>query len=176
MIGASGCRSLWWADPLCPGRPAIRCGTGSLSAGRTANRRWAIRSTAARARGPLQLCLVPPRRSGAGSAAPAYRRRRPSIFQRGSTGPAASRCARADAGRRLHAAGAVAASAPSGIGASSYRISAIKHSCGARVMTPLIESKVPMNGPSGFPTSVAGKSMIRLIDVKVAADQQQRRR
>ena len=32
-----------------------------------------------------------------------------------------------DAGRRLHAAGAVPASAPSGIGASSYRISAIKH-------------------------------------------------
>ena len=32
--------------------------------------------------GALQLCLVPPRRSGAGSAAPADRCRRPSIFQR----------------------------------------------------------------------------------------------
>ena len=48
--------------------------------------------------GSLQLCLVPPRRSGAGSAAPAYRRRRPSIFHRCSTGPAASRRARAHAG------------------------------------------------------------------------------
>ena len=47
----------WRTWPNCPASPAICCGTGSLSACRTANRRWAIRSTAARARGGRYNCV-----------------------------------------------------------------------------------------------------------------------
>jgi hypothetical protein len=41
----------WQTWQNCPGRPAICCGTGSHSTCQTANRHWAIRLTAARARG-----------------------------------------------------------------------------------------------------------------------------
>ena len=67
----------------------------------------------------------------------------------------------------------VAEFAPIGIGVSSNLISAIRHWCGAFVMTSLNDNSVPENGPSRLPdTGVSCEELLlRLVDVQPAAEE-----